>query len=92
MPATASAARRGERLLRDLADSVEASGILVARHPSGGGERMATRDLARLAREHRAPLILMPPVPDLADAPVAEALEAASTTMESIVAIVRRSP
>ena len=64
LPATAGAVDRGRKTLDALAPHPSGREMLLARHKPSD-RRRALRELRDLARERRAPLILLPSLPEL---------------------------
>ena len=84
LPATASAVDRGRKTLDALPPYPSGREMLVARHePSDRGT--AVRELRDLARERRAPLILLPSLPEPATANTPAALEAFQVPLQAIL-------
>jgi MinD-like ATPase involved in chromosome partitioning or flagellar assembly len=89
LPATVSGVRRARAALQVLTHSTPGQEILVARHDSG--DRPAPLPaLTELAARRGASLLLMPHVPDLAQAPATDALEAAEVALEAVRMVLRR--
>lgn len=63
--------------------------VLVARNDPAEA-KPPIEELTRMAERRRAPLVLMPSVPDLARQPVTEALDATGQALEAIHSILRR--
>jgi MinD-like ATPase involved in chromosome partitioning or flagellar assembly len=89
LPATPSGARRARRLLGLFPSDPSRREIVVAREHPGGG-RARTAELAELAADRRAPLVLMPQVPDLSERGPEAGLEAAALSLDAIRAALRR--
>jgi MinD-like ATPase involved in chromosome partitioning or flagellar assembly len=89
LPATAGAVDRGRKTLDALAPHPSGREMLLARHEPSGGRR-ALRELRDLARERRAPLILLPSLPELATANAHAALETAQVPLQAILGALAR--
>jgi MinD-like ATPase involved in chromosome partitioning or flagellar assembly len=84
LPATAGAVDRGRKTLDALPPYPSGREMLVARHdPSDRGT--AVRELRDLARDRRAPLILLPSLPQPATANTPAALEAFQVPLQAIL-------
>ena len=89
LPATVSGARRAAAALAVAEPALSGREIVVARHDAG--ERKAPmRELTALADSRRAPLVLMPHIPDLAEVDVSEAVDAAQLTLTAFEGVLRR--
>jgi MinD-like ATPase involved in chromosome partitioning or flagellar assembly len=89
LPATVSGARRAAAALAVADPTLPGREIVVARHDAG--ERKAPmRELTALADSRNAPLVLMPHIPDLAEADVADALDAAHLTLTAFEGVLHR--
>ena len=89
LPATAGAVDRGRKTLDALAPYPSGREMLLARHmPSD--RRRALRELRDLARERRAPLILLPSLPELATGNTRAALETAQVPLQAILGALAR--
>ena len=89
LPATAGAVDRGRKTLDALAAHPSGRELLLARHmPSD--RRRALRELRDLARERRAPLILLPSLPELATGNTRAALETAQVPLQAILGALAR--
>jgi Flp pilus assembly CpaE family ATPase len=89
LPATAGAVDRGRKTLDALAPHPSGREMLLARHEPSGGRR-ALRELRDLARDRRAPLILLPSLPELATANAHAALETAQVPLQAILGALAR--
>ena len=83
LPATPGGARRAARTLDLFAPARRSSGDLVARHDAAGATAPMTV-LKELAASRRAPLLLVPHVPDLAEEPPDAALELAGEALDAL--------
>jgi Flp pilus assembly CpaE family ATPase len=89
LPATLSGVRRAERVLDIVPPYAPGRETVVARHDAG--ERTPPmRQLASLADDRGGPLVLMPHIPDLAEAAHEDALDAADIALQAIGAVLRR--
>ena len=88
VPATAVGVSRGAAVLPlfELPESPRQA--LVARHDPAA-RKPPIKELTALAESRRAPLVLMPSVPDLAQQPVGHALETAAAALEAIQSVIR---
>ena len=84
LPATAGAVDRGRKTLDALAPYPSGREMLIARHEPSD-RRSAVRELRDLARERRAPLILMPSLPEPATVNTPAALEAFQVPLQAIL-------
>jgi Flp pilus assembly CpaE family ATPase len=89
LPATLSGIRRGSRVLALFGVDASRREIVVARHDAAG-RRAPMKQLTELAGERNAPLVLMPHVPDLAERPAEEALDAAQLTLDGLRSAIGR--
>ncbi|HET6507067.1 MAG TPA: hypothetical protein VFG42_09770 [Baekduia sp.] len=89
LPATLGGARRARRTLELFAPRPDRRELVVARHDAAGATA-PTAMLKELAAERRAPLLLVPHVPDLAEQPPDAALELAGEALDALVAEVLR--
>jgi hypothetical protein len=89
LPATAGAVDRGRKTLDALAPHPSGREMLLARHEPSGGRR-ALRELRDLARDRRAPLILLPSLPELATGNTRAALETAQVPLQAILGALAR--
>jgi hypothetical protein len=90
LPATGGGVRRAARVLRLFEVGLWQGEAVLARQD--GSEHPAPMDeLARLADLRRAPLVLMPHVPDLLERSPDSAMDAASSALEAIEMLIRRS-
>ena len=89
LPATAGAVDRGRKTLDALAPHPSGREMLLARHQPSD-RRRALRELRDLARERRAPLILLPSLPELATGNPATALETAQVPLQAILGALAR--
>jgi MinD-like ATPase involved in chromosome partitioning or flagellar assembly len=88
LPATPSGAQRAARVLESVLPHLPGREVLVARHDAAA-RHAPMPDLEALADERRAPLVLMPHVPDLTERPVASVIEAAQVTLGAIATVIR---
>jgi hypothetical protein len=88
LPATASGVRRGERVLARICTAPGVRELVVARHDRHA-ERAGLRALRTLATQRRAPLVLVPELPDLL-AHRRRALERAQAALQAIDGVLRR--
>jgi len=84
LPATAGAVQRGRKTLDALAPHPSAREMLLARHQPSD-RRRTLRELRDLARDRRAPLILLPTLPELATGNTRAALETAQVPLQAIL-------
>jgi Flp pilus assembly CpaE family ATPase len=89
LPATLGAADRGRKTLDALASHPSGREMLIARHDPSA-RRTAVRELRDLARERRAPLILLPSLPEPATANTTAALEALQVPLQAILGALAR--
>jgi Flp pilus assembly CpaE family ATPase len=89
LPATAGAVDRGRKTLDALASHPSGREMLIARHDPSD-PRTAIRALRDLARQRRAPLILLPSLPEPAIGNTAAALEAAQVPLQAILGALAR--
>jgi len=89
LPGSAGAVDRGRKTLDALASHPSGREMLIARHDPSD-PRTAIRALRDLARERRAPLILMPTLLQLATANTRGALEAAQVPLQAILGALAR--
>ncbi len=89
LPATVSGVLRARRVLTVYEPESGRRELVVARADSSG-RQPAIAELTELADARRAPLVLMPHVPDLGERTCEEGLEAAAVTLEAIRSLVRR--
>ena len=89
LPATVGAVRRCERTLALFHPHESRREIVVARHDPAG-RKAPIPQLTDLAAGRNAPLVLMPDVPDLAEQPQHEALEAVQLSLDALLMAVRR--
>jgi hypothetical protein len=89
LPATVSGVLRARRVLAVQEPGSDQREIVVARF-APGGRQPPISDLTDLAEIRRAPLVLMPDVPDLGERTCEEGLAAAQVTLEAIASLVRR--
>jgi len=89
LPATAGAVDRGRKTLDALDPHPSGREMLIARHERSA-RRTAVRELRDLARQRRAPLILMPSLPDPATANTPAALEALQVPLQAILGALTR--
>ena len=89
LPATAGAVDRGRKTLDALAPHPSGREMLLARHKPSD-RRRALRELRDLARERRAPLILLPSLPELATGNPRAALETAQVPLQAILGALAR--
>ena len=83
LPATISGRHRGERFLELVPVMPDRRELVVARRDDGA-RRAPLVELKALAEARRAPLVLMPHVPDLAEGGLERALDEASVTLAAI--------
>jgi len=89
LPATAGAVDRGRQLLDAIPPHPSGRQMLIARHePSDRGR--AVRELRDLARERRAPLILLPSLPEPATVNTPATLEALQVPLQAILGALAR--
>ena len=89
LPASTGAVDRGHKTLDALAPHPSGREMLLARHmPSD--RRRALRELRDLARERRAPLILLPSLPELATGHTRAALETAQVPLQAVLGALAR--
>ena len=89
LPATAGAVDRGRKTLDALAPHPSGREMLLARHQPSD-RRRALSELRDLARERRAPLILLPSLPELATGNARPALESAQVPLQAILGALAR--
>jgi Flp pilus assembly CpaE family ATPase len=89
LPAAGSSVERGRKTLDALASHPSGREMLLARHEPSGGRR-ALRELRDLARDRRAPLVLLPSLPELATANAHAALETAQVPLQAILGALAR--
>ncbi|HEY1853315.1 MAG TPA: hypothetical protein VGG40_01895 [Solirubrobacterales bacterium] len=89
LPATPGGARRARRLLSLFSADAARREVVVARAQAAEG-RAHTEELAALAVDRRAPLVLMPHVPDLGERGPEAGLEAAALSLDAIRAVLHR--
>lgn len=88
MPATAVGVSRGAAVLPLFELAEPSREALVARHDPAA-RKPPLKELAALAESRRAPLVLMPSVPDLAQQPVGHALETMAVALEAIQSVIK---
>lgn len=88
LPATPSGAQRAGRVLESTLPYLPGREVLVARRDASA-RQAPMPDLEALADGRRAPLVLMPNVPDLTEQPVASVIDAAQVTLGAIAAVIR---
>ncbi len=89
LPATGSGVERGRKTLDAVAPHPSGREMLLARHmPSD--RRRTLRELRDLARERRAPLILLPSLPELATGNTRAAVETAQVPLQAILGALAR--
>lgn len=89
LPATVSGVLRARRVLGVYEPDSSQRELVVARADSGR-RQAPMAELTALAEARRAPLVLMPHVPDLGEHTCEQGLEAAAVTLEAIRSVVRR--
>jgi Flp pilus assembly CpaE family ATPase len=89
IPATTGAVDRGRQLLDAIAPHPSSRETLIARHDPSD-RRTAVRELRDLARERRAPLILLPCLPEPATANTPAALETAQVPLQAVLGALAR--
>jgi Flp pilus assembly CpaE family ATPase len=89
LPATTDALNRGSQLLDAIAPHPSGRELLLARQEPSD-RRRALGELRDLARERRAPLILLPSLPELATANTPAALETAQVPLQAILGTLAR--
>jgi Flp pilus assembly CpaE family ATPase len=89
LPATADAVNRGRQLLDAIAPHPSGREMLVARQEPSARRRVL-RELRGLAHERRAPLILLPSLPELATGNTDAALETAQVSLQAILGALAR--
>jgi len=89
LPATVSGARRAERVLDIVPPYLPGRETVVARHDASE-HKPPMRQLTALADDRGGPLVLMPHIPDLAEAPDEDAFDAADIALQAIGAVLRR--
>jgi Flp pilus assembly CpaE family ATPase len=85
LPATLGGARRARRTLELFAPRTDRREVVVARHDAAGAT-VPLSLLKELAASRRAPLLLVPHIPDLAEQPPEAALELAGEALDALVA------
>jgi hypothetical protein len=80
---------RSEGVLALFVPSDSRREVLIARHDATQ-RKPPIRELTLLAESRRAPLVLMPSVPDLVERPVEDALEAAALTLDAVQSVIAR--
>ena len=88
LPATAVGVSRGTAVLSLFQPAESCREALVARHDSAE-RKPPMKELTALAESRRAPLVLMPSIPDLAQQPVGHALERLALALEAIQSVIR---
>jgi cellulose biosynthesis protein BcsQ len=89
LPATAGAVDRGRQLLGAIAPHPSGREMLLVRQERSA-QRRTLRELRGLARERRAPLILLPTLPELATGNTGAALETAQVSLQAILGALAR--
>jgi Flp pilus assembly CpaE family ATPase len=89
LPATTAGLRRGSALLRAVQKAASGREIVVARHDRDS-ERPPLLELAALADQRAAPLVLVPHLDDLADADTEGVLEQAALPLQALGGVLRR--
>jgi Flp pilus assembly CpaE family ATPase len=89
LAATRGGLRRARQTLGLLPRDPARLELVVARHDAAG-RAPPTAELAALAAERGAPLVLLPHVPDLAERSAQEAADAASVTLRAIQGVLAR--
>lgn len=90
LPVRPSAARRSQRLLALFPGDAARAEIVVAREDRQAASKASTEELAELAADRRAPLVLMPHVADIGESGPEQGLEAASVSLDAIRAVLDR--
>jgi MinD-like ATPase involved in chromosome partitioning or flagellar assembly len=89
LPATVSGVLRARRVLELSAREAGQREMVVARFDPGGRQPPMT-ELTALAEARRAPLVLMPHVPDLGERRCEEGLAEAQVTLDAIASLLAR--
>jgi len=89
LPATAAGLRRGSALLDAIQKAARGREIVIARHDRDS-DRPPLLELATLADQRGAPLVLVPHLDDLADADTEDVLEQAALTLQALGGVLRR--
>jgi Flp pilus assembly CpaE family ATPase len=89
LPATGGAVERGCKTLEALAPHLSGREMLLARHDPSD-RRQAVREVRDLARERRAPLILLPSLPEAATGNTTAALETAQVPLQAMLGALAR--
>ena len=90
LPVRPSAARRSRRLLALFPGDASREEVVVAREDRQAASKASTEELAELAADRRAPLVLMPHVADLGEEGPEQGLEAAALSLDAIRAVLDR--
>ena len=89
LPATASGARRGGRVLEAVNPYLPGRELIIARHDERK-PKAAMRELRRLAEQRQATLVLLPSLPDLATGKLDRAIELAQVSLQAIERVLAR--
>jgi Flp pilus assembly CpaE family ATPase len=89
LPATASGARRGGRVLEAVNPYLPGREMIIARHDERG-PKAAMRDLRRLAEQRQATLVLVPSLPDLPTGKLDRVVELAQVSLQAIERVLAR--
>lgn len=89
LPATTAGLRRGSSLLDAIQKTASGREIVVARHDLES-DRTPLLELATLADQRGAPLVLVPHLDDLADADTENVLEQAALPLQALGGVLRR--
>jgi MinD-like ATPase involved in chromosome partitioning or flagellar assembly len=90
LPVRPSAARRSRRLLGLFPGDASRAEVVVAREDVRATTKAATEELADLAAERRAPLVLVPHVGDLGESGPEQGLAAAALSLDAIRSVLDR--
>lgn len=90
LPARPSTARRARRMLALFPSDAARGEIVVAREDRQAVTKASMEDLAELATDRRAPLVLMPHVADIGEEGPEQGLEAAALSLDAIRAVIDR--
>jgi Flp pilus assembly CpaE family ATPase len=89
LPATVSGVRRADRVLDAITLHVPGDEVLVARHHEHA-RKAPLKELAQLARNRGASLVLVPSLPDIAVGDAAAARDAAQVSLQAILGLLAR--
>jgi Flp pilus assembly CpaE family ATPase len=89
IPATTAGLRRGTVLLAVLAKAAHSHEVVIARHDRATSEA-ALHELAQLADERRAPLVLVPHLDDIADRDTERVIEQAALALQALGGLLHR--